>query len=138
MTQHPSALRTLGASVSAAAAAAAPTILLGPLALFAFPLGFIIAGAHVIVLGIPGYLIAREYVAIDWAQAIIAGFVIGGVPLTIWTMFDSAEGGADAATLGGVLLLLGALGAIGGAVFRAVIGPPVERFGQEQTASIFE
>jgi hypothetical protein len=105
------------------------------LAVIALPVGFLVAGAHVLLFGLPAYLLLRRRMRVDWAQAMIAGFVIGAVPLSLWSWL--LEGGA----VGPSFLwsaLPGVLGMLGGMTFRALIGPPVRRAGERETAAIFK
>jgi hypothetical protein len=136
---HPSPGRVVAACLGAAGAAAAPTILLGALALFALPIGFVIALLHVLFLGLPAYLVMRRRWAIDWFHATIAGFVIGAVPLSLWQWLTSI--GDPYGSLGislGVSAMFGALGMLGGAVFRAVLGPPRRQLADREAAAVFE
>lgn len=135
MSNGPSALRISGACLAAAAAAAAPTLLLGRWAAIALPVGFVIAGIHVLLFGLPAYLLLRRRMRIDWAQAIIAGIIVGAVPLALWSWLRT--GGGFGPSLA-VALISGVLGMLGGMTFRAIVGPPVEREDDTQTAGIFE
>ena len=130
----PSPLRVTGAAFAAAGAAAAPAILFGPWAVIALPVGFVVAGVHVLLFGLPAYLLLRRRMRLDWAQAMIAGFVIGAVPLSLWSWL--IEGGAMGPSFFWSALP-GVLGMLGGMTFRAVIGPPVRRTGERETAAIF-
>jgi hypothetical protein len=75
--------------------------------------------------------------AIDWAQSIIAGFVIGAVPLAIWAWLVSSP--YEDTSAGSILLaaIPGVLGMLGGLTFRAIIGPPPERRSGTDTAAVF-
>jgi len=114
----PSTVRVMGAIAAGAAAAAAPTILLGVFMLIAFPIGFVIALVHVLLLGLPAYLLLRRRSAFGWGVAMSAGFVIGAVPtgLIILPTTSFADGGAWTPALAGLCGVLGAL------AFRAVVG----------------
>jgi hypothetical protein len=124
--------------VAAAGAAAAPTILLGPLAVIALPLAFIVAAFHVLLLAVPAYYLLRRKMPIDWAQSIIAGFVIGAVPLGVWAWLISSPYEDISAGSLLVAVIPGVLGMLGGLTFRAIIGPPVQRRTEADTAAIFE
>ena len=130
-------LRVAGAAAAAAGAAAAPTILLGPLAVIALPVAFVVAGVHVLLFGIPAYYLLRRKMPIDWAQSIIAGFVIGAVPLAIWAWLTSSP--YEDTSLGSILFaaIPGVLGMLGGLTFRAIIGPPEPRRTDVETTAIF-
>lgn len=114
----PSTARLMGAIAAAAAAAAAPTILLGVLVLIAFPIGFVVALAHVLLLGLPAYLLLRRRSAFGWGIAALVGFVIGAVPtgLVVLPTTSFANGAAWTPALAGLCGMLGAL------AFRAVTG----------------
>lgn len=131
----PSALRIGGAAMAAAGAAAVPTIMLGPLAVIALPVAFVVAGVHVLLFAVPAYLLLRRRMPVDWAQAIIAGFVIGAVPLSLWGwMTDPTPQDLDVLWA----FVPGLFGMFGGATFRAVIGPPGQRAMPAETAALFE
>src|SRR5690242_12326781 len=48
-----------------------------------FALAYSIAGAHVLVLGIPAFLLGSWLKAINWWTCIIVSFAIGGLPMAI-------------------------------------------------------
>jgi hypothetical protein len=137
MGREPSALRLGTACIAASAAAAAPTLLLGLLAIYAFPIAFMVAGAHMVLLGMPTYLVLRQYRRIDWLQALIAGFVIGTAPLTLWQLALFA-GGAYGYFPIATLLIAGGLGSISGAVFRAIVGSPIDPRSMSEVAAVFD
>lgn len=136
--EGPTGLRVFGAASAAAGAAAAPTVLLGPMAVIALPVAFIVAAVHVLVFAIPAYYLLRLRMPIDWAQSIIAGFVIGAVPVGIWAWLVTSP--YEDLSAGSILwaAIPGVLGMIGGMTFRAIIGPPVQRRSEAETAAIFE
>jgi hypothetical protein len=125
------------ACAAAAAAAALPTLLLGALALFAFPIALLIAGGHMLLFGLPTYLVLRSKRPVDWPQALVAGFLVGAVPMAAWQLLMNAMLGSISFSLG-VFLITGLLGMIGGAVFRAVIGPPVDARTSREVAAVFD
>jgi len=49
-----------------------------------FVLTYLVAGAHVLVLGLPAFWLGQRLQAIRWWTCIIIGFVIGGLPSAIW------------------------------------------------------
>ncbi len=73
---------------------------------FLFVIAYTFAGAHVLILGIPAFLIGNRLKAIHWWTCLLASFAIGGLPMSI-------SGGWDWSGL----LLYGALGMMGGLVF---------------------
>ena len=112
-----SIVRLTGAITAAASAAAAPTILLGAFVLIAFPIGFVIALAHILLLGLPAYFLLRRCGAFDWGIAVLSGFVIGAVPAGLFSLPSMGFiGGISTRAMAG---LCGALGAL---AFRAVLG----------------
>lgn len=119
MTENlPSITRLIGAVAAAAAAGASPTILLGIVVLIAFPVGFVIALAHALLLGLPAYLLLRRRSTFGWGIAAVVGFVIGAVPTGLLTLSAAgfANGGIWAPAVAGLCGTLGAL------AFRAVTG----------------
>lgn len=133
--QGPSALRIGGAALAAAGAAAAPALLFEPWSVIALPAGFVMAGIHVLLFGLPAYLLLRRRMQVDWAQAMIAGFVIGAVPLSLWSwMSDPTPQDLDFLWA----VIPGLLGMLGGMTFRAIIGPPTCRTSRTETLAVFE
>jgi hypothetical protein len=123
--------------MAAAGAAAFPMILLGLAAIFAIPIAFIVACVHVLLFGLPAYFVLRERRPVDWREALIAGFLIGSIPLAALQLLLTAMAG----TLGFSIfwfLVTGILGTIGGAAFRAVVGPPAGLGSEREVASVFE
>lgn len=49
-----------------------------------FVVTYLVAGAHVLVLGLPAFLLGQRLHAIHWWTCIAIGFVIGGLPIAIW------------------------------------------------------
>lgn len=110
-----------------------------------FPLIFAVVSVLALVLGLPFYMAARSAGKATLATAAIAGFVVGAaIPaLLVFTgpAADTASVGGTATVVGGaytaagwlqnlgMILAFGAVGAIGGAAFWAVVrgrGDPAE------------
>lgn len=115
----PSIGRVGGALLLASVAAAAPTILLGPLVVIAFPIGFVIAMVHAVVLGLPVYLLLRRYRMLGWIPVGLAGFGIGATPVGLLSLDGATRASADVFWIVGLFGLFGALGAL---IFRARLG----------------
>jgi len=49
-----------------------------------FVVTYLIAGAHVLVLGLPAFLLGKRLNAIHWWTCIVVAFLIGGLPIAIW------------------------------------------------------
>ena len=77
-----------------------------------FVLAYLIAGVHVLVLGVPAFLLGKQLHAIRWWTCIITAFIIGGLPVTLWTWHDSPPMGWQSVFLG-----WGLFGVSGGLVF---------------------
>ena len=77
-----------------------------------FILAYLIASAHVLVLGVPAFLLGKQLHAIRWWTCIITAFIIGGLPITLWTWHDSPPTGWQSVFLG-----WGLFGVSGGLVF---------------------
>ena len=77
-----------------------------------FILAYLIASAHVLVLGVPAFLLGKQFHAIRWWTCIITAFIIGGLPITFWTWHDSPPSGWQSVFLG-----WGLFGVSGGLVF---------------------
>ena len=77
-----------------------------------FVLAYLIAGIHVLVLGVPAFLLGKKLHAIRWWTCIITAFVIGGLPVTLLTWHNSPPIGWQI-----VFLAWGSLGVSGGFVF---------------------
>jgi len=91
--------------------------------LIAFPIGFVIALVHAVVLGLPAYFLLRPLWRAGWAVAAIAGFVIGALPTALFILPSVGL------TNGGLWtpLLAGLCGFLGGSTFYAVIrGAPAD------------
>lgn len=95
----------------AEATPAAPLTILFYALVFGFPLAF----GHALVLGLPSYLWLERRYPLRWWNAMVAGGVIGAVPMLLWIGPGSAGKGMI------VLLTVGASGAGGGLVFRAAL-----------------
>lgn len=144
MGAQPSAARITAACLAASAAAAAPTLLLGVLAVIAFPIGLMVAGAHMALLGLPAYLVLRRYRAVEWGHALTAGFVIGFAPVALLEVIATslqdrvASYGPGVGYSFGTWLIAGGLGLLAGAVFRAVIGRPADPRSEREIAAVFD
>jgi len=77
-----------------------------------FVLAYLIAGIHVLVLGVPAFLLGKQLNAIRWWTCIITAFIIGGLPVTLWSWNKSPPMGWQF-----VFLVWGLLGVSGGLVF---------------------
>lgn len=49
-----------------------------------FVVTYLVAGAHVLVLGLPAFWLGQRLQAIRWWTCIIVGFGVGGLPVAIW------------------------------------------------------
>lgn len=136
MTQGPSPLRIGAACLGGTLAAVAPSLLLGPIGFYFLPYTLMIAGGHMLVLGLPTYLVMRTRQRVDWNQALIAGLLVGAIPLAALQLLFNAMLGYLGVSLVSALIC-GTLGMIAGAVFRAIVGPPAERAAPDDTAAIF-
>ena len=80
-----------------------------------FILAYAIAGIHVLVLGVPAFLLGKRFRAIRWWTCIITAFLIGSlpVPVTLWALdANPPMGGWQSVFLG-----WGLFGVSGGFVF---------------------
>ena len=50
---------------------------------------YLVAGAHVLVLGVPAFLLGKRFNAIHWWTCILVAFLIGGLPIAIWDGWHS-------------------------------------------------
>jgi hypothetical protein len=114
--ETPSIGKLAGALLLASAAAASPTILLGPLVVIAFPIGFVIAMLHALVLGFPAYLLLRRHRLLGAIPVALAGFGIGAVPVGLLSL-DGAP-----IVSGEGLWIIGLFGMLGALVFRLRVG----------------
>ena len=129
---YPSPGRVTLGLIVAALAAAAPTIILGPIAVFVLPFSLAVALAHAFILGLPAYLVLRRRRPLDYGVSTIAGFVIGFVPVlvlvTLISMPNSGSFTGETSTAAwfreiiGLPIIFGLLGSMGGLVFRRVVG----------------
>jgi len=71
-----------------------------------FFFAYLAASAHMLVLGIPAFLLGKRLDAIRWWSCIIVGFVIGSLPMAIWMQGEWV-----------VFVPWGLFGAIGGLAF---------------------
>jgi len=90
-----------------------PKAIFGYLIIFAY--GLLVAATHIIVLGVPTFLLGIRLRAIRWWSAIIMAFVIGGLPFAISTWPDYFRLGAAKYIYG--FSVWGLFGASGGLVF---------------------
>ena len=51
---------------------------------FIFLGAYLVAGVHVLVLGVPAFLLGNRLNAIHWWTCILVAFLIGGSPIGIW------------------------------------------------------
>jgi hypothetical protein len=58
------------------------------LIVLAFVVTYLVAGAHVLLLGLPAFWLGQRLHAIRWWTCIPIGFVIGGLPIAIWRGFE--------------------------------------------------
>lgn len=85
----------------------------------AFLFGMPIALLHAYLVGLPFYLVLGEKWALTWLRALLGGFLVGAAP----------TGAAAMLTVGPhsdifwLAVAPGALGTVGGAAFRAMLGP---------------
>ena len=77
-----------------------------------FSLAYLIAAAHVLLLGVPAFLLGKRLHAIRWWTCLIIAFIIGGLPITLWTWHNSPPTGWWS-----VSLAWGLFGASGGLTF---------------------
>lgn len=124
---YPPSGRVIAGFSLASAAAAAPTILLGSFAVIAFPIGFVLAAAHAFLLGGPIYLMLRRRYEVGFLNSAVLGFLIGALPFAFFTlaMEGPRTAGPQSWAVFNALMpspIFGALGAIGGLAFRAMIG----------------
>lgn len=123
--ETPSIGRLAGALLLASAAAASPTILLGPLVVIAFPIGFVIALIHAVVLGAPAYLLLRRYRLLGWGPVVLAGFAIGAAPIGLLSVGETPAPSGEGLWIVGLFGLFGLLGALAFRVRMGRGGEPV-------------
>lgn len=127
---NPSRGRIASALMIAALAAAAPTVLLGPLATIVFPIALMVTAVHTLVLAWPAYLILRRRIVLNYGNATMAGFVIGALPMFGFSLFNALTTLQQFAMrqsdwlgqLVGIPALFGLLGGVGGLAFRKAMG----------------
>lgn len=122
--------------MAAAFAASAPTVLLGPFVVIAFPIAFVVSVAHAAVIGLPAYLVLRRSLHLNYGSAALAGFLIGAIPVAVYALASVAleKGGTWEPLV--ISPIFGILGVLGGLAFRAVLGPDEEQY--EVDPAIFE
>ena len=126
---YPSNRRVLLGLAAATISAAAPILLVGPIAIIAFPVALVVTGVHVVFLAFPTYMVLRRWFELWYLNSAVAGFLIGCVPVTVlgipayWNSLSGAASSPEMiAARFGPSLIAGALGAIGGLTFRKVVG----------------
>jgi hypothetical protein len=124
---QPQVGQLLGAGFVAAAAAVTPVAVFMAIADFrqpelvaiAFLFGMPVALLHAYLIGLPFYAVLREKWALTWPRALLGGFVVGAAPagvVALMTLGPHSDVFWVAATPG-------ALGTVGAAAFRAMLGP---------------
>ena len=125
--------RLLMAGFVAAAASVAPVAVFMAMADFrqldlvaiAFLFGMPLALLHAYLIGLPFYVVLREKWALTWPRALLGGFLVGAVPAGLVAML----------TIGPhpdvfwIVSAPGALGTVGAAAFRAMVGPAPRKKG---------
>jgi hypothetical protein len=76
-----------------------------------FAIAFIVAGVHVVALGLPAFFLGLRLRAIHWWSCVIVAFTIGGLPSEMWRTRGDYEFAWNN------FVVLGMLGAIGGLAF---------------------
>lgn len=128
---HPPLCLSLKGLMASAIAAAAPSILVGPLVVFFAPVIFVIALLHGLLLGLPAYLLLGRWRRISGWHAALGGFLIGGLPTATVIVASIGNAGGDRSILDGLdsfavpILILGAFGTLAGVVFHRVVRRPV-------------
>jgi hypothetical protein len=89
--------------------------------LYGFIFAFIVAAAHVLLLGLPAYLLLRRIAEPGWLLCGTCGLALGAAP---YFLIDVA-GGTDPGNALPVALFLGAMGLIAGLSFRWKLYPTV-------------
>jgi hypothetical protein len=128
--RHPPGDRVGLALIAGAVSAALPVVILtGGLALIALPAALVVTFGHALLFALPAYLALRSRVPLTFASGTVAGMIVGVVPFMILIMVTAGnEFANDWRGLASAVGTCAGLGAIGGFVFRLVIGPPVEEF----------
>ncbi len=124
---HPPLRLSLKGLMASAAAAAAPSILVGPLVVFFAPIIFVIALLHGLLLGLPAYLLLGRWRRISGWHAALGGFLVGGLPTATVIVASIGNAGGDRSILDSLavsILILGAFGMLAGAVFHWVVRRP--------------
>ena len=75
---------------------------------------------HVLLVGLPFYVLLRERWALTWPRALVGGFLVGSVPTGLLSVLLF---GADPEVLW-MAATPGGFGVVGAAAFRAVLGRP--------------
>lgn len=126
MTELPSAGRIVKALLIASALAAWPTYIAIPTALSAGPavllvvaIGFGIALGHAVALGLPLYLLLARHGAPRPGIAILAGGLIGALPIAILALVSMGPNSIGPLTM--LVMLFGFCGLLGGAAFDFIV-----------------
>lgn len=67
-----------------------------------FLITFFISSCYVVLLGAPAYLVLRHFNLIRWWSALLAGFILGAVPVAVFTWPLNYSGLKTSATIDGV------------------------------------
>lgn len=134
--------RLLIAVCLASLVSAAPVLVLGKLGLVLYPVALLLTAAHIVLLGMPAYLFYHRRRVIDWPQSLVGGLLMGALPIAIWIAFLLAREPEQLGTtysMGGIWIgVFSLLGAVGGGVFRLVLGEPERDYAGDFDATIFE
>jgi hypothetical protein len=87
-----------------------PIEAVAPMLVVIFCVGFLVAAAHAVMLGLPIYRLLRSRGPVGWTAAALAGFVIGAIPVQL--LEDAGQDRVAAA------LIFGCLGVSGALAFR--------------------
>jgi len=131
--------RIFGAGLAAVLAASGTgTLLLSGVSsggtLFALPLlaigAVLVAAGHYLLLGLPLSLLVIAYGKVRWWNAMVAGLLIGALPLPLLALGSNADLDALAImNMAPMFLCLGAAGLAGGIAFRAAYGADEDEVG---------
>ena len=128
MAEEPPTLgRLLTAGFVAAAASVAPVAAFMAMAdyrqpdlvLIAFLFGMPVALLHAYLVGLPFYVVLREKWPLTWPRALLGGFLVGSAPAGVAAMLLVGPH----PDMVWIAAAPGALGTIGAAAFRAMLGP---------------
>lgn len=124
---QPPLAQLLGAGFLAAVASVAPVAAFMAIAdprqpdliAIAFLFGMPIALLHAYLIGLPFFVVLSEKWALTWPRALLGGFLVGAAPTAAVAMLTLGPH-SDMLWVAGTP---GALGTVGAAAFRAMIGP---------------